>query len=295
MTDKFDIPFKSDLVPEILKNADEIQFRCHKGVSCFNACCKQADVTLTPYDIVRLKQRLGLTSGELLKQHTVPFQMDAHGVPGVKLKTDESGACLFVRDEGCSVYGDRPTACRYYPVGLMAMRPKDSPTDKAGYFLIQEEHCKGHQEDRRLSVGDYRKEQELEIYDEMNREWLQINLKKRSSGPTIGKPSELSLQLFFMCSFDVDRFRRFVLSDSFQGTYAMEESFYPQIETDDVALLKFGYRFMKQVLFGEKTIRERDGALEKRQEERKEHIEMRRRHEMERHEKDQEALLRDST
>ena len=178
MSDKFDIPFKSDLVPEILENTDEIQFRCHKGISCFNACCKKADVTLTPYDIIRLKQHLGLTSGELLKRHTVPFQMDAHGVPGVKLKTDESGACLFVREEGCSVYADRPTACRYYPVGLMAMRPKDAPTDKAGYFLIQEEHCKGHQEDRRLSVGDYRKEQELESYDEMNREWLQVILKK---------------------------------------------------------------------------------------------------------------------
>jgi len=295
MSDKFDIPFKSDLVPEILENTDEIQFRCHKGISCFNACCKKADVTLTPYDIIRLKQHLGLTSGELLKRHTVPFQMDAHGVPGVKLKTDESGACLFVREEGCSVYADRPTACRYYPVGLMAMRPKDAPTDKAGYFLIQEEHCKGHQEDRRLSIGDYRKEQELESYDEMNREWLQVILKKRSTGPTIGKPSELSLQLFFMCSFDLDRFRRFVLSDSFTKTYDIEAGFYAQMETDDIALMKFGYRFMTQVLFGEKTIREREGVLEIRQEERKEHIEMRRRSEMERHEKEQDALLRDST
>ena len=295
MTEKFDIPFKSDLVPEILENADEIQFRCHKGASCFNACCKQADVTLTPYDIVRLKQHLGLTSEEFLKQHTVPFKMDAHGVPGVKLKTDESGACLFVRDEGCSVYGDRPTACRYYPVGLMAMRPKDEPTDKARYFLIREDHCKGHREERRLSVGDYRKEQELETYDDMNREWLQINLKKRSSGPTIGEPSELSLQLFFMCSFDADRFRRFVLSDSFRGTYDLEDGFYAEIETDDLALMKFGFGLMKQVLFGEKTIPERAGALEKRQEVRKEHMAMRRRSELERHEKEQEDLLRDST
>ena len=295
MTEKFDIPFKSDLVPEILENRDEIQFRCHKGISCFNACCKQADITLTPYDIVRLKQHLGLTSEEFLKQHTMPFKMDAHGVPGVKLKTDVSGACPFVREEGCSVYGDRPTACRYYPVGLMAMRAKDEPTDKAGYFLIREDHCRGLREARRLSIGDYRKEQGLDTYDDMNREWLQINLKKRSSGPTIGKPSELSLQFFFMCSFDVDRFCRFVLSDSFRVTYGLDDGFYTQIETDDLALMKFGFRLMKQVLFGEKTIPERQGALEKRQEERKEYMEMRRRSEIERHEREQEDLRREST
>ena len=75
MTERFDIPFKSDLVPAILENSDAIQFRCHKEVSCFNACCKQADVTLTPYDIVRLKQHLGLNSEAFLKHHTVPFEM----------------------------------------------------------------------------------------------------------------------------------------------------------------------------------------------------------------------------
>lgn len=294
MSEKFDIPFKSELVPEVLSNADEIQFRCYKGISCFNACCEHADVTLTPYDIIRLKRRLGMTSEEFLKQHTVPFEMDGQGVPGVKLKTDESGACLFVTNEGCSVYPDRPTACRYYPVGLMATRPKDEPTDRSQYFLIKEDHCKGHEEDRRISIRDYRQEQEVEIYDEMNREWLQINLKKRSSGPAIGNPSEMSLQLFFMCSYDLDRFRRFVLSDSFKNTYALDDDLYSEIQ-DDTALMKFGFRFMKQVLFGEKTVAEREGVIENRREERRDHIEMRRKAEIEQHEKEQDAQRRDST
>ena len=76
MSEKFDIPFKSDMVPKILDDDTKIQFRCHKGISCFNACCKNADITLTPYDVLRLKKRLGLTSGEFLKQHTVPFEME---------------------------------------------------------------------------------------------------------------------------------------------------------------------------------------------------------------------------
>ena len=30
--------------------------------------------------------------------------------------------------EGCSVYEDRPTACRYYPVALLSMRRQDEAT-----------------------------------------------------------------------------------------------------------------------------------------------------------------------
>jgi len=61
---KPDIPFHSAVMPEAMQAETKIQFRCHKGISCFNACCRQADVTLAPYDILRLKRRLGLTSTE---------------------------------------------------------------------------------------------------------------------------------------------------------------------------------------------------------------------------------------
>ena len=114
MTEKFDIPNKSDMIPAKMELGTTIQFNCHKGVSCYNACCKQADATLTPYDVVRLKEALDVGSSELLKKHTVPYQIDKDGLPGIKLRTDDDGACLFLTEEGCSVYKDRPTACRYY-------------------------------------------------------------------------------------------------------------------------------------------------------------------------------------
>ena len=137
MSEDFDIPFKSNMVPKILGEDAKIQFRCHKGVSCFNACCKKADIPLTPYDVLRLKRRFGITSGEFLKQHTVPYEMDADKVPGIKMRTDEEGACLFVAGEGCSVYEDRPAACRYYPVGHLAVKPKEEKTERTSFFPDQ--------------------------------------------------------------------------------------------------------------------------------------------------------------
>jgi Fe-S-cluster containining protein len=276
MSEPFDIPFKTDVVPSTLGPEAEIQFRCHKGISCFNACCRQADITLTPYDVIRLKQRFGVTSGEFLKQYTVPFEMDADKVPGVKMRTDNDGACVFMTEEGCSVYEDRPTSCRYYPLGHLAMRHKDSSEDEASYVLIRESHCKGHEEDRSIQVKDYLVEQDIPMYREMNREWLQLMLKKKSAGPAVGRPPEESLQLYFMMCFDNDRARRFVLSEGFKKAYELDESTYETLEKDDVALMKFGFRLMRQVLFGERTIPETQGVWEKRVEERQDVWEARR-------------------
>lgn len=271
MTDSpFDIPFKSPTIPAALDGDTRIAFRCHPGVSCFNACCKRADVTLAPYDILRLKRRLGLDSSAFLKQHTVPFQMDGDGLPGVKLKTDDSGACLqLAGSAGCGVYEDRPTVCRYYPVALLALREKGSSEAQERYSLIKEDHCMGHVEDREIAISGYRAEQGCEEYDERNREWYRLILKKKSAGPTVGRPPQASLQLFFLASYDLDTFRRFVLSENFRRTYTLPDAFYAQAERDDESLLEFAFRFLRQVLFGERTIPEVSNAWEQRVEQRK--------------------------
>lgn len=269
---KFDIPeqFASPNVPALLTEGSVIQFKCYKGISCFNACCKHADVTLAPYDVLRLQRRLGMNSEAFLKKHTVPFQLDADGVPGVKLRTDDAGACLFLDGEnGCGVYEDRPTVCRYYPVALLNMREKDTYEAQQQYSLVRESHCKGHDEPREITLHDYRKEQGVEEYDAFNRSWYELILKKKSGGPGVGKPNEMSLQLFFMASFNFDMLRRFVLSDNFKASYDLSDEIYAEVAEDDIALMKLGNRLMRQALFGEKSIPEKGGAWEKRVEERK--------------------------
>lgn len=277
-----DIPFKSDVLPAVLEPDSDIKFSCHKGISCWNACCKHADITLTPYDIVRLKKATGKDSSAILKDNTVPFTMDADGMPGIKLRTTDEGACLFMHEEdGCTIYENRPTACRYYPLGNLSMKKANQAHENQHFVLVKEEHCKGHEEDRTLNIQDYRTEQKVEEYDQHNIEYFQLILKKKSMGPGVGKPPEMSLQLYFMACFDQDRFRRFILSDAFKKNYNIEEELYANIEKDDIALMYFGFRLLRQVLFNEKTLAEIDGALEKRIEERKEAIEMRRKIEIE--------------
>ncbi len=45
----------------------EFPFKCYPGISCYNRCCKDTDILLTPYDILRLRQALGITCADFLQ------------------------------------------------------------------------------------------------------------------------------------------------------------------------------------------------------------------------------------
>ncbi len=267
-----DSPFpNSPVMPEMFEGGKVIRFQCRKGIGCWNQCCSNIDISLTPYDILRLKNRLGVSSTKFLADYTVPYEMEKDGIAGVKMRPVDGGtACRFMKPEGCDVYSDRPTACRYYPVALLSMRKQDEYVDQDRYALVQEEHCLGHQEPRELTVAEYRREQGLEDYDELARGWRQLVLKKKSSGPTIGKPSIKSRQLFFMACYDIDRFRAFFESEAFTGLFALPEEETRQLLADETALLQFAFRFLRQVLFGEMTIPLQEGAAAARREKVKE-------------------------
>ena len=216
-----------------------------------------------------------MSSGEFLQQYTVPYELDQGGIAGAKLRPVENGtACRFMTPEGCSVYEDRPTACRYYPVALLSMRRQDEYIDSRSYALVKEEHCLGHNEPRELTIDEYRHEQGVEEYDEMARGWRQLILKKKSSGPSVGKPSKSSLQLFFMVCYDLDRFRNFVLSEGLNELYDLNTEETVEILGEDTKLMLFGFRFLKQVLFGENTIPLKQDAATRRMERYREKLQM---------------------
>jgi Fe-S-cluster containining protein len=149
-------------VPEQSRHAAADRRRpCHpvflpQGHQLLNACCANIDISLTPYDIVRLKNRLGISSTVFLRDYTVPYEIEKDSIVGVKYRPVDGGtACRSMKPEGCGVYEDRPTACRYYPVALLSMRRQDEFTDTQSYALVKEDHCKGHEVDRKLTVGEY--------------------------------------------------------------------------------------------------------------------------------------------
>ena len=141
---------------------DTFCFDCHPGISCFNHCCADVNIFLSPYDVLRMKRRLGMTSSQFLDTYTIlPVHKDMK-TPAVVLKMDAgTKRCPFLTDEGCGIYSDRPWPCRMYPLGLASQ--KDTPDGWRGdrfYFVLKEEGCKGGDEPRqpfRAAVGEVRR------------------------------------------------------------------------------------------------------------------------------------------
>ncbi len=242
----------ANIEPVRLGPDSRFQFKCHPGVSCFTQCCRGINIILTPYDIIRLKNRMGISSEEFLTVYTKPELLEKTDLPVVTLRLldDERESCPFVRDDGCIVYRDRPTTCRYYPVGVASLSHKEGADDEGFYFFVNEPHCKGFEEADEWTMREWRKDQGVDIHDEINAEWTDLVVRKRSFPPNI-KLTEKSKQLFFMASYDIDRFRRFVFESPFLERVEVDPETVKRIRDDEIELLKFGLRWLKGVLFQE--------------------------------------------
>lgn len=226
------------------------KFKCHPGVSCFTKCCRGINIILTPYDVIRLKNRLGLPSDQFLALYTEPHLLEKTDLPVVTLKLldDDQTSCPFVRDDGCILYEDRPTACRYYPLGVASLQHKEGADDEGFFFFVNEPHCKGFEEDCDWSVANWRKDQGVDLRDAVNAEWTDLVVRKRSFPPNI-KLTEQAKKMFFMVSYNIDQFREFVFESSFLKRIPVDEQTRQTIKTDEVALLKFGVQWLKGLLF----------------------------------------------
>ncbi len=243
----------ADITPIRFGLDDTFTFACHPGVPCFTRCCRGINIMLTPYDIVRMKNRLGLSSEAFLAIYTQPRLLAKTDLPVVTLKLldDDQQSCPFVREDGCLIYQDRPTTCRYYPLGVASLSHREENIDPGGegfYFFIHESHCRGFEEKKEWTVEEWRRDQGVDIHDEINAEWTDLLVRKRSFPSSI-MLTEKAKEMFFMASYDIDRFRRFVFESSFLSRYNIDEKTQAEIQSDEVALLQFAFRWLRSILF----------------------------------------------
>ena len=75
----------SPVLPEMFDGSKVIRFRCHKAIACFNKCCENIDILLTPWDVVRMARHFGIATREAIDRYTLDDRMDAQGMPALKL------------------------------------------------------------------------------------------------------------------------------------------------------------------------------------------------------------------
>lgn len=226
-------------------------FHCHPDVSCFTVCCRKVELYLYPYDILRLKNSLRINSESFMRTHTELKKGANPYFPTVVLKqaeTDTGLQCPFLSDSGCTVYRDRPTSCRTYPLERAVDRESGRGRTKDYYFLIKHDYCKGHDEEQQINVKQWVRNQQLDQFNLMNDLWTEIDTLFATNpwrGEGSGGPKQ---QLAFMICYDIDGFRQFSSQQRIFDQYLINRDQKKRIEKDDVELLKFGFEWLKEIL-----------------------------------------------
>lgn len=228
------------------------QFLCAPAVSCFTQCCQDVTIVLTPYDVLRMKQSLSISSDIFLDRYTLIVPKGTLLIPMVVIKMNEDDKrCPFVTDNGCRIYNDRPWPCRMYPL--------DFNEDGSLSVIADPARCLGLKEKATQRISDWLIEQGLPIYEDMNDLFSQVTSPLKAGGLDIDNPKVF--KMMFMALYNLDRFRDFIFKSSFLERFALEPLHIEKLQRSDLELLKFAFDWVKFGIFGQKTLQIRSSAI----------------------------------
>jgi Fe-S-cluster containining protein len=248
-----------DLPPDLagkrpIGGAQRFRFGCTPAVPCFTRCCADVNIVLTPVDVLHLTRRLGLTTTEFLARHAlVPLTKELQ-LPVVMLRMEEGEGrrCPFVGPGGCTVYEDRPWSCRMYPVAMALPPARAGFEPQPLYFLLEDAFCRGGEAGRSWTVEEWRRDQDVERHEELEGGFRDIVCHPWFIGGRKLDPKRC--EIFFTACYDLDRFRSFVFESTFLGRFELEADTIESLRSDDEALLRFAFRWLRFALFAEPTL-----------------------------------------
>jgi len=229
---------------------DSMPFECCSENKCFNECCRDLNQVLTPYDILRLKRNLGISSHIFLKKYTSLHYGPGSGLPIVTFKLNPATGheCPFVTPKGCSVYEDRPGSCRLYPLARAITRDRETGEVDEYFALIEEPHCLGFGKQTNLTVRQWMDGQDVALHNLHNDKLMELISLKNKILP--GRLEGGQSDQFYLALYDLDEFRRRILDHNLLADLGLPGSFFESIKNDDEVLMDFGIGWVKNMLFG---------------------------------------------
>ena len=235
-----------------LKENDTFRFRCHPDVACFNRCCRNLNLFLYPYDVLRLKASLEITSDAFLDQYVDLVMRPANHFPDVLLRMadNQEKTCPFLSDAGCAVYQHRPDTCRTFPIEPGIRYDDSRKADLPVYFFRPPDFCLGQHEHKKWTIPDWIEDQDAERYHQMTIRWSQIKRLFQNDPWGFEGPEGPRAKMAFMATYNIDIFREFIFQSSFLKRYQIKSTLRKKLKTDDVALMKFGFDWVRVFIWG---------------------------------------------
>ena len=250
-----DIKKVKELPGRRLKPDDTFSFRCYPQIACFNRCCRNLNLFLYPYDVLRLKNALDISSDQFLDRYVDVVLRPDNFFPQVLLRMSENDekTCPFMHESGCAVYPDRPDTCRLFPMEQGILYDGAGEKDRVIYFFRPPDFCLGPSENTRWTASRWAKDQQTEIYHRMTIRWAELKRLFQTDPWGTEGPQGPRAKMAFMAVYNLDRFREFVFNSSFLRRYKVKSEILNKIKNDDKELLKLAFDWIKFYLWGIKT------------------------------------------
>jgi hypothetical protein len=231
-----------------LEPGTPLPFRCHAGLACFNACCRDKRLTLLPYDVLRLSRRLGRPASAWLADLAVLEIEPGSGWPTLRLQLRQDGRCPFVGEAGCGVYLDRPTCCRIYPLARAVGMGSDGEPTEVLLRPPASATCLGFEAPAGQTVADWTEGQGLPPYRQANDRLARLLLHPRRPRPlSLG---DAEVHAVVMALYNLDAFREFVTRPGFAPPRGVGPEAVARALASDEALLELGQAWLAVRLFG---------------------------------------------
>lgn len=250
MRDKMPESYSDEDLPKI-DSHEKFHFQCGPDQPCFNRCCADLTLPLTPYDVLRLRRGLGITSAGFLDTFTILRSWPDTGFPMPLLRMIEGPEmpCPFVTPAGCAVYRDRPGACRSWPLGRGAKIGREGVEET--FYMVREDYCQGFSGKPEWTPGQWLENQGIGSYNKFNDRYMRLMAMVAAAGhPLDGRLGKMAL----LCFFQLDQFRGLIRKMSIFSRVELDEAMKARIMEDDLEgdedCLNFALDWMELVIFG---------------------------------------------
>jgi len=246
----------SDNLPDKkIETNDTFRFLCHDKLACFNKCCRNLNLFLYPYDILRIKNRLEISSDLFLDKYVDIVLRPSNFFPEVLLSMSDNKdkTCPFLSEYGCLIYQDRPDTCRTFPVEQGMFFDAENDNTVPVYFFRPPDFCLGQHENKSWTVATWAKDQNASLYNQMTALWAELkSLFQTDPFNGMGLHCQKG-KMAFMATYNIDIFRSFVFQSSFLKRYKINSVIKKKIKKNDVELMKMGFEWVKLFLWGIKS------------------------------------------
>lgn len=247
-----DIEKLNNLPGQRIKNNDTFSFECHSGLACFNLCCRNLNLFLYPYDVIRLKNSLNISSDRFIDEYVDVLLKPSAYFPEVllKMREDTEKTCPFLDKSGCLVYHDRPDTCRTFPIEQGIILNNNGKKVEHVNFFKPPDFCLGQHENKTWAIKTWAQDQDAVLYNSMTAKWAEIkNLFQTDPWGSEGN-NDPKAKMTFMTAYNVDIFRNFLFNSSFFKRYKVKGTIKKKIEKNDLELMKFGFEWIKLYVWG---------------------------------------------